>query len=336
MNKKQVSSYKFKVESVRYPLLLSMISAVLVFLAGCFSLDPFLFSGKPLAEYTFDAYTGERECADALDTVKALETAGLAPKVTDSCIRQYTLPSGNGEIAVVLLSQKTPPFSSSDTVIVFFRGTGPHIDFYWPRTRMLYATGYPVVILDYRGFGASAGTATEATISEDGRAVMAFIHDTLGDPKQVVYAYSLGSLVGCDVLANDNYPQVISLILEAPIGSIQTIVENGSFLDLPGPYLTTYSGNNAERIKSIHIPLLWIHGTLDETNDRETQGLPIWNNFSGEGYYVKSIGATHTTNPQYIGYWRYIQALKVFIQGTSDTWLPALFPGDPWATWGKK
>jgi pimeloyl-ACP methyl ester carboxylesterase len=332
MNTKQVARYKLPVTST----MKMMLVAVVALLASCFSLDPFLFSGEPLSSYQFDRYTGERECADAIDTVKALEAAGEAPAVTDTAFRQYRIKSGDGEISVVLLSQTPPPFSTSDTVVVYFRGKGPHIDFYWPRTRLLHAAGYPVVILDYRGFGRSDGNATEASISQDGHAVMAFVRDSLGNPRVVTYAYSLGSLVGCDVLANGHYPQAISLILEAPIGSIETIVENGSVLDIPGSYLSSFTGNNAERIKSIHIPLLWIHGTSDATNDRQTQGLPVWNNHQGVGYYVKTIGANHTNNPQEIGYTRYIKTVRSFIQSAPPDTFKAILDSNRSVEWGKK
>jgi pimeloyl-ACP methyl ester carboxylesterase len=329
---RQVNGFKLPVVS----MMKILGGAVLALLAGCFSLDPFLFSGEPLSSYQFDRYTGERECADALDTVKALEAAGFAPAVTDTAFRQYRIKSGDGEISVVLLSQTPPPFSASDTIVVYFRGKGPHIDFYWPRTRLLHAAGYPVVILDYRGFGMSEGSATEASISEDGHATMAFVHDSLGNPRVVAYAYSLGSLAGCDVLANGLYPQMISLILEAPIGSIETIVENGSVLDIPGSYLSSYTGDNTERIKSIQVPLLWIHGTSDETNDRETQGLPIWNNHPGEGYYIKTIGAKHTTNPMVIGYSRYVRTIRSFIQGAPLDSFEAILGPNRSVEYGKK
>jgi hypothetical protein len=332
MKKNQVVRYRFPVARV-INLLIATIVAVL---AGCFSLDPFLFSGEPLTSYQFYNYTGEQECSDAIDTVKALEAAGLAPAVDDTAFRQYRIKSGNGEISVVLLSQIPPPFKPSDTVAVYFRGKGPHIDFYWPRTRLLHAAGYPVVILDYRGFGMSEGTATEASISEDGHAIMRFISDTLGNPRVVAYAYSLGSLAGCAVLANGSYPQVISLVLEAPIGSIETIVENGSVLDIPGSYLSTYTGNNAERIKTIRVPLLWIHGTSDETNDRETQGLPIWKNHPGVGFYIKTIGAKHTNNPQMVGYTRYVQTIRLFIQGAPFDSLEAILGPNRSVEYGKK
>ncbi len=310
--------------------------AALCLMPGCMKLDPFLFSGKPVASYQFDRYAGERECGDAIDTVKALEAAGKAPPVDDTCIRQYTLASGDGTVAAALLSSLPPPLRSTDTLIVFFRGTGPHIDAYWPRTRLLHATGHSVIVLDYRGYGTSPGTATESSISEDGRTLLNFVRDSLGNPKVVVYAFSLGSLVGCDVLAAGRYSQVIGLVLEAPIGSIQTLVENAGFLDLPGAYATTYTGDNALRIKSIHVPLLWIHGTLDETNDRETQGLPVWNHFSGEGYFIKSIGANHTTIWQTVGYFRMIAALKAFCSATAAASFPNILAGNPAIEWGMK
>jgi pimeloyl-ACP methyl ester carboxylesterase len=332
MKKHQMTGCQLPVAAIAKLLLV----AGTVFLAGCFSLDPFLFSGEPLTSYQFDNYTGERECDDAIDTVKALEAADRAPTVTDTAFRQYRISSGDGEISVVLLSQAPPPFRTTDTVAVYFRGKGPHIDFYWPRTRLLHATGYPVVILDFRGFGMSEGSATETSISEDGHATMRFVRDSLGNPRVVAYAYSLGSLVGCDVLASGSYPQVISLVLEAPIGSIETIVENGSVLDIPGSYLSTYTGNNAERIKVIRVPLLWIHGTSDETNDRETQGLPIWNNHPGVGFYIKTIGAKHTTNPQVIGYSRYVRTIRSFIQAAPLDSLKAILGPNRSVECGKK
>jgi pimeloyl-ACP methyl ester carboxylesterase len=318
------------------PLRIAAIAVAGLLIAGCLSLDPFLFSGEKLTAYSFDDYTGERECSDALDTVKAMEAAGQAPVVTDACIRQYRLASGDGAIAVALLACTSPPFDVDDTIIVYFRGKGPHTDFYWPRTRMLHAAGYPVLTLDYRGFGMSSGTATEASISEDGHALMRFVADSLGNPRVIVYAYSLGSLVGCDVLASGRYPLVIGLVLEAPIGSIQTLAENSCFLDIPGSYVTTYTGDNVKRIRAIHAPLLWIHGDRDETNDRETNGLPIWNNHPGDGVFLKAIGAGHTANPSVIGYRRYILAIRAFCSGAVATTYPSLFDHHAHVAWGTK
>lgn len=284
------------------------ISAFLLF-AQCMSLDPFLFNGSSLDAYQFDSYTGTRECSDAVDS--------LGP-IKSSEIHQYTLQSDAERITAILVSEKVF-FRSTDTVVVYFHGRAANIDYYWPRTRLLHATGYPVLVVDYRGFGRSGGRPTEAGIYEDGATALRFVRDSLGNPRVVVHAYSLGSLVGCEVTSKDSLRQIYRFILEAPIGSVKTLVDDGSYLDLPSSYVTTYSGDNTEKIKSINTPLLWLHGTRDETLNRETNGLPIWNNYRGvEGYYVRVEGAGHATIPQTIGYNRYIKALRDFVSGRAS------------------
>jgi hypothetical protein len=291
---------------------LTLCVLILVSLCGCLSLDPFLFKGEKLTGYAFDNYTGATECTDALDSIQALDSGDT--------IRQIMLPSGGETIATVFLSRKSRMAAPRDTVILYFHGTGPHIDYYWPRIRLLYATGYPVFAVDYRGYGMSTGKPTEEGIYQDGRSALNYLMDSLGDPVVIVYAFSLGSMVGCEVASTDVRKAIARFVLESPIGSVQTLVNDGSYLDLPGSYVTTYKGNNAEKIKSIIIPFFWMHGTKDETLPRETNGVPIWNNYNGtEGYYIQVDGATHRTVPSTIGYGSYISCVRDFIQGRAQS-----------------
>jgi pimeloyl-ACP methyl ester carboxylesterase len=292
-------------------LLIGFLTGVAL-LAGCMKLDPFLFSEEKTTSYMLDAYTGKRECSDAIDSLGPL---------ADSVIHQINLTSGNNAIASLFLHNDTI-CDTSDTLILYFHGKSDNNDYYWPRIRLLYATGYPVFAIDYRGFGKSTGTPTEEGINEDGLSALNYIYLYLGNPKVLVYAFSLGSLVGCELASTDNQHRISKLILEAPIGSVETMVEDGSYLNLPGSYLTTFTGDNTERIKRVTIPLLWLHGTKDETLNRETNGLPIWNNYTGEkGCYHAAEGAGHTTIPQTIGYNDYISCVRDFIRNRGNTLL---------------
>ena len=58
--------------------------------------------------------------------------------------------------------------------------------------------------------------------------------------------------------------------------------------------------------------------------------------YSGDGYFIKSIGAKHTTNPQTIGYSRLVAALKAFFNGTAAATFPGLLTGAANLEWGKK
>lgn len=286
---------------------------MLLFLTnGCLNLDPFLFTGEKLDEYMLDSYTGERECDDAIDTL------GFVP---DSETVQKELKSGSETIAAVILSKKKI-LSSNDTMILFFHGNYHHLDLYWPRARLLYETGYSVMIIDYRGYGKSTGVSTEEGIYEDGIAALNYIRDSLGNPKIVLSSFSLGTLVGCEIASKYNVApvQIISLILEAPIGSVETIAEDAVYLNIPGSYVSTYKGDNAQKIKNVSIPLLWIHGTKDDMLARQTNGQPIWDNYSGKGgYYVVVEGGLHSNLPKIIGYTSYIKCIRDFIIGHADS-----------------
>ncbi|MBN1761351.1 MAG: alpha/beta fold hydrolase [Chitinispirillaceae bacterium] len=295
--------------NVRYPVGVSVMVIIGALVAGCLKLDPFLFKGRELPEYRFDAYQGDRECPDAVDS--------LGP-VDMTTVTELLLSSGNDSIAAVLIASTTQ-FDSTDTVIVYFHGTGPHIDYYWPRTRLLAAAGYPVVTVDYRGYGKSSGTPTENGIYEDGYAVQRYIRNEMGDPKIVVYAFSLGTLVGCELASHDTAGRVISLILEAPIGKIATMVQDAAYIDLPPSYILTYEGNNIEKIAGVSVPLLWLHGTSDETNTYETNGKKLYDNYRGPaGYCCIVDDAGHRTIPSTIGYDEYVRGVSDFIRGKAS------------------
>ncbi len=294
-----------------HPSCFNIFTIGIIAITGCLSLDPFLFKEESVSEYKLDNYTGNTECSDA---ISFLNSNSYPLPYIDT----VTITSGKETIYGILCRKDATPLTSADTIICYFHGTSDHIDLYWPRTRLLFATGYPVFIIDYKGYGKSTGEPTEKGIYEDGRTALEYIRTTYNNPHVIIYSYSLGSLVGCEVTSTDALNQIIQVILEAPIGSVETLVQDASYLNLPGSYVTTFTGNNADRMKKVSIPLLWIHGTEDETLNRETNGLLVWKEYRkfnpDKGYYIKVEGAGHSTNPQTIGYVRYIKCLMDFIR----------------------
>jgi pimeloyl-ACP methyl ester carboxylesterase len=292
---------------------LNLLVIITVLAAGsCLNLDSFLFKGRELDAYQFDAYSGavKAECADALDS--------LGP-IAPSQIHETSITSGGETIAMVMVGNKTV-FDSTDTVVLYLHGTSLHMDYYWPRTRLLADIGYPVVTFDYRGYGKSTGKPTEAGIYEDGTAVLTYLREQCGNPNIVVYAYSLGSLVGCELARGTAAGPIIALVLEAPIGSIETMVQDAVYIDMPGAWITTISGNNVGKIGSVTVPLLWLHGSDDLTVPKETNGIPVYRHYRGaHGYYAIISNAGHRTVPSTIGYARYREAVGSFITGQAST-----------------
>jgi pimeloyl-ACP methyl ester carboxylesterase len=238
-------------------------------------------------------------------------------------IYEKFIKSGNETIAAIILSEKQQ-IDQHDTIILYYHGNAAHIDLYWPRFRLLHSCGYPVMIIDYRGYGLSTGKATEDGIYEDGFAALNYIRDSLGNPNVIIYAYSLGSLVGCEIATKHINDKILGLILEAPIGSVETLVQDATYMNMPGAYFTSFKGNNAERIKTFKKPLLWFHGTKDETLAYETNGKLVWNSYSGpEGYHYRVEGGGHANLPKLTGYNRYRTMVQKFItgKGSSDPFL---------------
>ncbi|MCX7727729.1 MAG: hypothetical protein N2053_12885, partial [Chitinispirillaceae bacterium] len=139
-------------------------------------------------------------------------------------------------------------------------------------------------------------------------------------PNIVLYSYSLGSLVGCEIASKDKSGKIISLVLEAPINTIETLVEDAAYINIPASYVTTYKGDNSQKIKEVKCPLLWLHGTKDETVDLETNGRKVFENYEGvKGVCLIVNGAKHGNIPTVLGYNNYINVIKDFISGNSSS-----------------
>ncbi len=127
--------------------------------------------------------------------------------------------------------------------------------------RRLHRAGFNVFMYDYRGYGRSDGSPSEKGIYLDGRA--AFDHSTTlpgVDPTRIIlFGTSLGGAVSVDVV-KDRSPA--ALILEATFSSGKDLAQ-ALYPFLPVTVFMKSEFNSIEKIRSITIPLLIIHGTDD-------------------------------------------------------------------------
>jgi pimeloyl-ACP methyl ester carboxylesterase len=252
-------------------------------------------------------YSGERLLGDIMDYVGPIDPTYLS---------EHSYTSQLETIYAILIKPPSKTLGAEDKLIVFFHGTSQHIDFYWARTRLLYATGIPTLIVDYRGYGKSTGTPTVEGILEDGQATLDYIETHLGNPGIFLYANSLGSIVGVEVAASNQTPagRVEKLILEAPLSSIKSLEEQGGYIS--SLFMNETNISNVERIKDVHIPLLWLHGQKDEILPIDTHGWPVFNSYQDSnpdlGEYEISPTGTHETTVREIGYPRFVDILKEF------------------------
>lgn len=280
-------------------------------LTSCLRLDSQLFNSEELSEYKFESYTGSRE----------LGTLPATYAVADSMRHLVTFTSNSSDGAAKLYGVYLGELNkiATDTVILYCHGNAKHMDNYWNRAKLLAQVGgkhrFGVLMFDYRGYGMSEGKSSEKNMYADADAALKWLQSKgLTSNRLIVYGYSLGSAPSTEVAANTYSLQPIKLLLEAPFASSEVMVQDASKLALPGSYFTGAKINNADKIKNVKIPFMWMHGTADSFLSINTHGEVVYKNYGGtKGEAYRIAGAEHGDLPLVWGYDNYINTVYQFI-----------------------
>jgi pimeloyl-ACP methyl ester carboxylesterase len=276
-------------------------------LSGC-RLDDNLFNtSEKLTEYRLDNYTGERDF-----------TLDASYAIPDSLIHLFSLNTPDGETIYAIYIGDTSRIAT-DTVILYCHGNKWHMDFYWQRAKLLANTGgrnrFGLLFLDYRGYGLSSGKPTEEGLYTDVNTCMEWLQSKgLSDERLVLYGFSMGTAPATRLTAEPRSMKPSRLILEAPFASAETMVQDAAVLAIPGTYVTNLRINNAEEIKKVRQPLLWLHGTQDNFLSISTHGEIVFKNHSGIYKQAARVqGADHGNVPNTLGYADYSALVLEFI-----------------------
>lgn len=144
--------------------------------------------------------------------------------------------------------------------LLWFYGNGENIAAIWPIIRDFRPPKAAVLVVDYPGYGASEGKASEAGMYE----AADLAYDALSrrpevDPRRI-YAYgrSLGSAAATHIASNR---EVAGLILESPFTSAKDMAAR-HYRFVPKA-LVRLRLDNLGRMPSIRCPTLIFHGTSD-------------------------------------------------------------------------
>ncbi len=286
------------------------ITIVLFSLSSCFRLDSFMYNNdSTITEYKLDDFDDEQDFI--LDD---------SYNIPDDKIQLFTLSVGaeNHEIYCLYIGNQNT--INTDTVIFYNHGNKDHMDFYWQRAKLLAHTGgkmrYGVMMIDYKGYGLSGGQSSEAGLVEDTKKALSWLYNQgLRSDRLIMYGFSLGTCPAITIAGDASSVLVPArLIAEAPFASTDVMAADGALLDMPGAYYTSDRFENAEYIKNVEQPFLWIHGTADDFLNIKTHGEVVYKNYTGlYGQAERVIGAGHSTVPQTIGFLDYNMLLESFI-----------------------
>jgi len=126
----------------------------------------------------------------------------------------------------------------------------------------LPAAGLDVLVYDYRGYGESEGSPSEAGLYRDGRAAQAWLLQRTGLPaaRLVHFGESLGAAVSVELARAEPAPGAV--IVQSPFTSLADVAGEHYPL-LPVRLLLRDRYENAAKIGALRAPLLVLHGTDD-------------------------------------------------------------------------
>jgi hypothetical protein len=187
-------------------------------------------------------------------------------------------------------SPPSPPRPSpSSSALLWFYGNGENIASIWPILRDFQPPGTALLVVDYPGYGGSAGRATESAIYEAADAAYEDLARRPGvDPARIfVYGRSLGTAAA--TYTATRHPTA-GLILESPFTNAREM-SRMHYRIFPG-FILRLGLDNLGRAPRIRCPLLVFHGTRDllvspEMGRRVAQAAP------GSVELVQIEGAGH-------------------------------------------
>jgi dipeptidyl aminopeptidase/acylaminoacyl peptidase len=192
--------------------------------------------------------------------------------------------------------------------LLWFYGNMETVASIAPAIRFLRPAGAGVVVLDYRGYGESDSSATEAGIYRDAEAAWQFLagRSEIDSRRIAVYGRSVGAVPALYLATTK---PVFGVILDSPFTTAHEMA-TAHYGFLP-PFLIRLSMDNRSRAKRLAVPLLVFHGTADRIAPI-AMGEEITR--VGRGELVKLEGAGH--NDTYdVGGARYRDKMWEFLGG---------------------
>ena len=147
--------------------------------------------------------------------------------------------------------------------VLMCHGNAGNISHRLDRTLLMHTNlGTDVLLFDYRGFGQSSGRPNELGTYDDVRAAYRYLVEDRGiaEDRIVLFGESLGAAVALQLATE---VRVAGLVLEAPFTSIRDMAKE-AYPFLPNGWVRTRY-ENIEKIPTLEMPLLVVHGTDDKT-----------------------------------------------------------------------
>jgi hypothetical protein len=154
------------------------------------------------------------------------------------------------------------PTNAVAPTLLFLHGSDGNMSDRLQKIRLFHDVGLAVFIIDYRGYGKSAGTPSERGLAEDAFAAYSYLVDSRGMKPDRLYIYGedLGAAVAIGLAGHVRGAGLILEGASAPV--IEKMQEEWPLI--PGRYLLQDKFDSLNTIGEVHMPVLFIHSADDE------------------------------------------------------------------------
>lgn len=160
-----------------------------------------------------------------------------------------------------------PSSADSQNVLLYLHGNSGNLsrNYNLDQIRRFSRLGFSVLAIDYRGYGRSSDRfPSEARVYEDARIGLQYLIDTLKiAPERIfLFGHSLGGAIAIETAAH--HRDLAGLIIEGSFTSMLEVANNRkSYAMFPIEWILTQRFNSIEKVATLPMPILFIHGTED-------------------------------------------------------------------------
>lgn len=196
------------------------------------------------------------------------------------------------------------PHPDATLCVLSFHGNAGTMSDRLGHLKPLWELGVSVLAAEYRGYGDSEGRPSEEGLAADARAAMTEARSRC--PRVVVHGRSLGGAVAIRLASE---APADGLVVESTFTALKEIAGRSG---IPlASHLVAYDFASIDRIPSVAVPTLVVHGTADELIPL-AMGQALFAAAAGPSTFLPVPGGTH--NDTWVrGGPRYWSALRAFL-----------------------
>lgn len=231
------------------------------------------------------------------------------PAAQNLAYEEVRLPVSTGS----LFGWWIPATNPNAPVVLYLHGNGSNIGDLINQADRLHQLRLSVLLFDYRGYGNSSPPfPNEAIVYEDGEAAWQYLTQTreIASQKIFLFGESIGGAVAIELATR--HPDAAGVIVQSSLTSMQDVADYIKLLRLfPTDWLLTQQFDSLDKVRSLQLPSLFVHGTADQTIPVH-MSQALFATAPDPKQLLLVPNATHT-NVARIGGTQYLQTIQGFI-----------------------